>query len=95
MVRHYYDGKGIPRVQGGKDLRGSQSYPKEPLALAFLWIHVHDTPWCEVWLRACFLQNKVGPAQSSPCLRVSTSCASDQEHLGHAAPREPELGEWS
>ena len=33
MVRHYYDGAGRPRVQGGKDLRGSQSYPKKHLAL--------------------------------------------------------------
>ena len=29
MVRHYTDGKGRARICGGRDLKLSQSYPKE------------------------------------------------------------------
>ena len=33
MVRHYLDGKGKPRITGGKDLKASENYPRLRLVL--------------------------------------------------------------
>ena len=37
MVRKYVDGSGKKRVCGGKDLKGSQTYPRERLEFALEW----------------------------------------------------------